>query len=70
MDIALSYEFMGMSADEIINEYPHLELEQIHDAQSYYDEHKDELDKKYSQDQKFLEELKGRYTSKLKANLR
>ncbi len=36
MDIALRYEFMGLSADKIIDEYPHLRLEQIHDALSYY----------------------------------
>ncbi len=27
MDIAIKYELMGMSADEIISEYPHLKLE-------------------------------------------
>jgi len=27
MDIALRYEVLGMSADEIVNEYPHSKLE-------------------------------------------
>lgn len=46
MDIAIRYELMGLSADRIIDEYPHLKLEQIHDALSYYYEHKDTFDKK------------------------
>lgn len=68
-DIALRYELMGLSADEIVDEYPHLKLEQIHDAMSYYYEHKSEFDKKNSQDEKFLSKLKKQYSSRLKANL-
>jgi uncharacterized protein (DUF433 family) len=35
MDIAIRYELMGMSVEAIVDEYPHLKLEQIHDALSY-----------------------------------
>ena len=69
MDIAVRYELMGMSADKIIDEYPHLKLEQIHDALSYYYEHKDMFDRKYREDQSFLNQLKKQYPSKLKAKL-
>src|SRR4030067_80892 len=69
MDIAIRYELMGMSADKIIDAYPHLKLEQIHDALSYYYEHKDMFDRKYREDQSFLTELKKQYPSKLKAKL-
>ena len=69
MDIAIRYELMGMTADKIIDEYPHLKLEQIHDALSYYYEHKDMFDKKYREDQSFLTQLKKQYPSKLKAKL-
>ncbi len=69
MDIAVRYELMGMSADKIVDEYPHLRLEQIHDALSYYYEHKTALDKKYKEDQAFLTQLKKRYPSKLRAKL-
>lgn len=69
MDIAIRYELMGMSADSIIDEYSHLKLEQIHDALSYYYEHKDAFDKKYREDQSFLARLKKQYPSKLKAKL-
>ena len=61
MDIAIKYEFMGLSADRIIDEYPHLKLEQIHDALSYYYENKDAFDKKYREDQSFLTQLKKKH---------
>ena len=66
MDIAIKYEFMGLSADRIIDEYPHLKLEQIHDALSYYYENKDAFDKKHREDQSFLTQLKKKHPSKLK----
>jgi uncharacterized protein (DUF433 family) len=69
VDIAIRYELMGMSADKIVDEYPHLKLEQIHDALSYYYEHKTALDRKYKEDQAFLTQLKKQYPSKLRAKL-
>lgn len=69
MDIAVRYELMGLSADMIIEEYPHLKLEQIHDALSYYYEHKTLLDKRYKEDQSFLTQLKKEYPSQLKSKL-
>lgn len=70
IDIALRYELMGMSADRIIDEYPHLKLEQVYDALSYYYEHKTLFDRKYLQNQSFLIQLKKQYPSKLKAKLK
>ena len=67
MDIAIKYELMGQSADKIIDEYPHLKLEQVYDALSYYYENKNIFDKKYREDQSFLTQLKKQYPSKLKA---
>jgi len=69
MDISIKYELMGQSADEIIDGYPHLKLEQIHDALSYYYENKNMFDKKYREDQLFLNQLKKKHPSKLKAKL-
>ncbi|MEK6673367.1 MAG: DUF433 domain-containing protein [Nitrospirota bacterium] len=69
LDIAARYELMGMCPDDIVNDYPHLRLEQIHDAMSYYYENKNILDKKYREDQAFLLQLKKSYPSKLKAKL-
>ena len=70
MDIALRYEYMGLSADEIIEQFPHLTLPQVHDALSYYYENKQELDRKYEEEQEFVKQLKKQFTAKLKARLR
>lgn len=45
LDIALEYEYLGLSPDEILEAHPHLRLEQVHDALSYYYENRAELDK-------------------------
>lgn len=47
LDIAVRYEIMGMSPEDITVAIPHLNLSQIHDALSYYYEHKQEIDKKW-----------------------
>jgi uncharacterized protein (DUF433 family) len=47
LDIAVRYEIMGMSPEDIIVALPHLNLSQVHDALSYYYEHKQEIDKKW-----------------------
>ncbi len=35
----------GMSPEELVKEFPHLNLSQIYDALSYYYDHKEEIDK-------------------------
>ena len=58
LDIAIRYEIMGMSPEEIIVALPHLNLSQIHDALSYYYEHKNEIDKEWKNAIKKVEALK------------
>lgn len=45
MDIAVEYEYLGTTADEIVDADPHLTLPQVHDALAFYYEHRDELDR-------------------------
>jgi uncharacterized protein (DUF433 family) len=47
LDIAVRYEVMGISPEDILVSLPHLKLSQIHDALSYYYDHKQEIDKKW-----------------------
>lgn len=65
IDIALEYEILGHSPDEIISSHPQLNLTQIHDALSYYYENRDDLDQKIKQDQQFITLLKEKYPSKM-----
>ena len=43
IDIAIEYEVLGHSPDEIIRSHPQVSLYQIHDALSYYYENRDNL---------------------------
>ena len=65
IDIAIEYELLGRSADEIIRSHPHVSLYQIHDALSFYYENRDELDRKIKQDREFITLLKVNFPSKM-----
>ncbi len=57
LDVAVEYEYLDQSPDEIISDHPFLKLEQIHDALSYYYENRAEMDKKIKEDKDFVEKL-------------
>ena len=57
VDIAIEYEYINRTPDEIISAHPHLKLEQVHDALSYYYENRNELDEKIKKDKQFIQEL-------------
>jgi uncharacterized protein (DUF433 family) len=57
IDIAIEYEYLNHTPDEIISAHPHLKLEQVHDALSYYYENRNELDEKIKKDKQFVQEL-------------
>lgn len=57
VDIAIEYEYLNRTLDEIISAHPHLKLEQVHDALSYYYENRNELDEKIKKDKQFIQEL-------------
>lgn len=65
IDIAIEYEMLGRSPDEIISSHPQLNLSQVHDALSFYYENRDELDQKAAQDQEFIAQMKKKIPSKL-----
>lgn len=65
IDIAIEYEILGRSPDEIITAHPYLNLPQVHDALSFYYENRDELDQKAEQDQEFIILLKNKIPSKI-----
>ena len=57
VDVAIEYEYLNHSPDEIINARPHLRLEQVHDALSYYYENREAIDQKIREDKQFIEKL-------------
>jgi uncharacterized protein (DUF433 family) len=59
VDVAIEYEYLNHTPDDIVNAHPHLKLEQIHDALSYYYENIAELDKKIKQDKQLAQKLRN-----------
>ena len=57
INIAVEYEYLNHTPDEIISAHPHLKLEQVHDALSYYYENRKELDEKIKSDKQFIQKL-------------
>ncbi len=69
LDVAVRYEVMGMTPEEIIIALPHLTLSQIHAALSYYYAHKRELDKQWKASVKKVARLRLKTPSILEEKL-
>ncbi len=69
IDVALEYERLGHTADEIVAAHPQLDLAKVHDALSYYFEHKLELDQRLQRNLAEIARLRAHYPQKLKAAL-
>ncbi len=63
LDIIIEYEYLGYSPDEIVNAHPHLILPQIHDALSFYYEHREELDQEIRSRREAIAKLRKKFTS-------
>jgi len=61
--IAIEYERMGMTPDEIVEAHPHLTLPQIHDALSYYYENVREIDREIAEERAMFEKMKKGFVS-------
>ena len=46
----MAYYKLGYSPEEVAREFPHLTLSQIHDALSYYYEHREQIDKEIDEE--------------------
>jgi uncharacterized protein (DUF433 family) len=55
--IALEYERLGWSPDQICEAHPGVTLAQVHAAMSYYYDHKREIDQAIREDIEFAERL-------------
>jgi uncharacterized protein (DUF433 family) len=58
-------ERLGLSADEVVTRYPQLSLGDVHAALAYYHDHRAEIDRQAAEDEKFVNELRSLYPSKL-----
>lgn len=63
--IAISYERMGMSPDEIVSNWPHLTLSDVHAALAYYYDHRKQIDDDIREGEEFVNKLRAGATSVL-----
>ena len=57
--IAIEYEHLGWSPDQICDAHPNLILAAVHDALAYYYGHKVEIDSALREDEEFVNHLRG-----------
>ena len=57
-DIVSDYERHEMSAEEIVREFPHLTLAQVHAALAYYFDHREEMRPLMNADRQFAESMR------------
>ncbi len=59
LHIALEYERLGWTPDQICEAHPGITLSQVHAAVSYYYDHKREIDRTIREDVGFAERLRA-----------
>ncbi|MBI4690552.1 MAG: DUF433 domain-containing protein [Nitrospirae bacterium] len=57
IDIAIEYDRLGLTPDQIIDAHPHLTLEAVHDALSYYYENIEAMNEKIRREKEFVDKL-------------
>jgi uncharacterized protein (DUF433 family) len=70
VDVMIWHEKLGMSAEEIVQEYPQLTLADVYAALAYYWDHRDEIERRMAADAAFEEECRRLYPSALQEKLR
>ncbi len=65
VQIAVEYDRLGWTPDEIVEAHPHLTLAQVHDALSYYYEHRMTLDSDITAGQELVNYLSKQHPAKL-----
>ena len=69
IDIAVGYERLGLTPDQIVEAHPHLTLEAVHDALSYYYENRVSMDETIGKEKDYIRKASHKTTSLLKKAL-
>ena len=67
--IAIYVEEMGYGARDIVEVHPHLTLERVHDALSYYYENREEIDRQIAEEDRMIDDMKRGHVSILDKKL-
>jgi uncharacterized protein (DUF433 family) len=57
-DVAIWHERLGMSADEIVHQYPTITMADVYAALAYYWDHRDEIERAIAEEHAFLERFR------------
>jgi uncharacterized protein (DUF433 family) len=68
--VVVMYERQGMTPEQIVSEYPHLTLADIHAALAYYHDHREEVNADIQAEQEWYEEMKAKQASRLPDKLK
>ncbi len=68
-DIVIWHEEIGMSAQEIVQEYPTITLADVYAALAYYWDHCEEMDRMMAEGRAFVEEFRHTHAGPLKEKL-
>ena len=66
IDVAIEYDRLGLTPDQIIDAHPHLTLEAVHDALSYYYENREAFDEQIRKEREFIKKIAKETPSILK----
>lgn len=69
VDLVIEYDRLGLTPDQIIDAHPHLTLEALHDALSYYYENRAVIDNEIKQRKENIRRLSDKFPSKLKETI-
>jgi uncharacterized protein (DUF433 family) len=69
-DIAIWHEKMGMSPDEIVSNYPSINLSDVYAALAYYHDHLAEIRQQIQEDEEYVMELQSQTTSLVQQKLK
>ena len=69
-DIAFCHEKLGMSPDEIVDQYASITLSDVYAALAYYWDHRDEIERAIADEHGFVEEFRRNHTSLLAKKLK
>ncbi len=69
IDIAIEYDRLGFTPDQIIDAHPHLNLEKVHDALSYYYENRNSIDQNIRKKKEFIKKISKKSYSILKEHI-
>ena len=64
-DIVVWHEVHGLSADEIVSQFPGLTLADVYAALTYYHDHREEIRQHMRDAEAFVEAFKQRYPAKI-----